>query len=159
MNAESSIFDPSLLLDSTTTEEAVRLPPLPVGDYIATIGEPKVRAWESKKEDAKNKGGYAVDIPVKVNLTEYPELASLMGNVEEYSLSTSVFLDTNAGGNLDWGAGKNGGLRRWREALDMNRAGEPFSLRMMQGRRIKVKVKHDPYQGELYAKIDSVAKA
>jgi hypothetical protein len=160
MNAEVSGFDPSQFLDATTTEAATKLPPLPVGDYIGTVGEPKIREWESKREDAKVKSGYALDIPVTVDLSEYPELKSLLGSTSQYTLTTGVFFDTVPGTkSLDWGVGKNGQLRRWREALDLNRPGEAFSLRMFQGRRIRIKVKHDPYQGEIYSKIDSVSKA
>jgi len=160
MSAELSSFDPSQFLDATTTEAAVALPPLPVGDYIATIGEPKVRSWESKKEDAKVKGGYALDIPVTIDLTAYSELSKLFGDTERYTVTAGLFLDTVPGTvNLDWGVGKNGQLRRWREALDMNRAGEPFSIRAMQGRQVRVKIKHEVYQGNVQTKFDSVSKA
>jgi len=50
---DTSNFDPSQFLDATTTEALVKRPPLPAGqDFIGTIGEPKVRGWESKKETA-----------------------------------------------------------------------------------------------------------
>ena len=54
--------------------------------------------------------------------------------------------------------GKNGKLRRYRESLDMNTPGVPFSLRQMIGRQIRVKIKHEPYEGEMYDRVDSVAK-
>ncbi len=68
-------------------------------------------------------------------------------------------LDLNESGSIDWGKGRNGALRRWREALDMNKPGEAFSIRQMVGRPILVKIKHRSYQGELYEEVDSVSKA
>ena len=54
--------------------------------------------------------------------------------------------------------GKNGGLRRWRDATGCNNPGETFSARQMSGRQVLVKVKHRVYQGEAYDEVDSVAK-
>jgi hypothetical protein len=158
MNDESS-FDPAQFLDATTTEALVRRPPLPVGEYLGIVGEPKTRAWASNKPDAKTKSGIAVDIPVVIDLAAYPNEQALLGGLSQVQLTTGVFLDLNEGKMIDWSVGKNGSLRRWREALGMNNPGEPFSIRQMQGRPIRVKVKHEAYEGEMYDKIDSVAKA
>jgi hypothetical protein len=158
-----SNFDPALFLDATTTEAATRRPPLPVGDYIGTIGEPKSRAWESKKPDAKVKSGIAVDVPIEVDVQSYlPTFSSenqkIFKDVQKVQLNASIMLDLNDGGMIDWGVGRNGALRRWREALDMNKPGEAFSIRMMSGRQVKIKVKHRVYEGEFFDEIDSVAK-
>lgn len=158
MNAEASSFDPDSFLDATTTEALVKRPPLPVGDYVATIQEVKSRAWTSQKPEAKIKAGIAVDIVLKIDLSAYPE-AQKVTNGDSSQLRTSVMLDLNDGGSIDWSQGRNGALRRYREALDMNKAGEAFSIRQMQGRLIRVKIKHRTYEGELYDEVDSVAKA
>jgi hypothetical protein len=154
-----STFDPSQFLDATTTEALTRRPPLPVGEYIGTIGEPKMRAWESKKETAKVKSGIAADIPVTIDLSLYPEAQSALGGIDQVTMTAGVMLDLNEGKMIDWGVGKNGALRRWREALGMNTPGEVFSLRQIQGRQIRVKIKHRVYEGEFYDEIDGVAKA
>jgi len=159
MSEDISSFDPSTFLDATTTEALVRRPPLPVGDYIGTVGEPKSRSWTSKKEDAKVKAGIAIDVPVKIDLSSYPDAQSALGGIDSVQLTAGIMLDLNEGKMIDWGVGKNGALRRWREALGMNNPGEAFSIRAMQGRQVRVKVKHEPYEGENYDKIDSVAKA
>jgi hypothetical protein len=158
MNDESS-FDPAQFLDATTTEALVRRPPLPVGEYLGVVGEPKTRAWSSNKPDAKTKSGIAVDIPVVIDLGAYPTEQALLGGLPQVQLTTGIFLDLNEGKMIDWGVGKNGSLRRWREALGMNNPGEAFSIRQMQGRPIRVKIKHELYEGEMYDKIDSVVKA
>jgi hypothetical protein len=153
-----SAFDPSVYLDSTTEEALTRRPPLPVGDYVGTVGEPKPRAWTSKKEDAKVKSGVSLDIPVTIDLTAYPDVMDSLGGLTQVTVQASLFLDMKDPKTIDWGVGKNGGLRRWREALEMNVAGQPFSIRQMTGRQIRVRIKHRIYEGEQFDEIDTVAK-
>lgn len=159
-----SNFDPALFLDATTTEAATRRPPLPVGDYLGLVGEPKSRTWESKKPEAKVKSGVAVDVPILIDVQAHihsmsPENQKVFKDIKELTITTGIMLDLNDGGMIDWGVGRNGAMRRWREALDMNKPGEAFSIRMMQGRQVKVKIKHRVYEGEFFDEIDSVAKA
>jgi hypothetical protein len=153
-----SNFDPSQFLDSTTTEALTKRPPLPVGDYVGTITDIQIRPWESKKPDAKVKSGYAADLKIDVDVTAYPDALAVVG-VPKVTLTPGIMLDCNDSGAIDWSAGKNGSLRRYREALNMNVAGQAFSLRQMAGRMIRVKIKHRLYEGESYDEVDSVAKA
>jgi hypothetical protein len=60
---------------------------------------------------------------------------------------------------IDYGPGKNGRIRQYRDALGLNEAGVTFSPRAMIGRQLRVKTKLDPYEGDFFDKIDSVAKA
>ena len=156
-----STFDPSAFLDATTTEALVRRPPLPVGDYLGITGDITSESWSSNKPEAKVRSGVKFNIPVKIDLSQYPEQRTLLGGIEAVTLTAGVMIDSvdNAGKAIDWGVGKNGGLRRWREATGCNNPGETFSARQMSGRQVLVKVKHRPYQGEFYDEIDSVAKA
>lgn len=152
----TSSFDPTAFLDATTTEASTRRQPIPAGsDVTAIIGEPKSRAWTSKDQ---TKSGIAIDVPLLVDLSAYPDLQSAVG-VDKVTLQDSIMLDLTEAGAIDFGAGKNSKLRRYREALGMNVPGQPFSIRAMQGRTIKVKVKHRIYEGEAYDEVDSVAKA
>lgn len=152
-----SNFDPSTFLDATITEVSTRRNPIPAGsDVTAIIGEPKPRAWQGKVDPSKS--GVAMDIPLEIDLSAYPELEKHVG-VPKVVLTDSIMLDLNTGGGIDMAPGKNSKLRRYRESLGMNNAGEVFSFRAMQGRLIKVKIKHEPYEGEIYDKVDSVAKA
>ena len=158
-----SNFDPSVFLDATTTDAATRRPPLPVGDYIGTVGEPKSRAWESKKPDAKVKSGVAIDVPVTIDVQSILSRLShedqkIFKDVKEVTITAGIMIDLNDSGMIDWGVGRNGSMRRWREALDMNKPGEAFSIRMMQGRQVRVKIKHRVYEGEFFDEIDSVSK-
>jgi hypothetical protein len=159
VNVGDSSFNPESFLDATTTEALVRRPPLPVGDYLGFTGEIKSRTWHSNKVDAKVRDGVAFDIPVKIDLTQYPEQQALLGGIDSVTLTAGVMIDAKEGGGIDWGTGKNGALRRWREALDMNKPGETFSARQMSNRPVRVKVSHRIYEGEAFDQIDSVAKA
>ncbi len=153
-----SEFDPSKFLDATTTEALVKRPPLPIGDYVGTITDISVREWNSKKPDAKVKSGIAFDLKVELDMTAYPHAQEVVG-VPKITLTPGIMIDTTASGAIDWSAGKNGALRRYREALGMNTPGETFSPRQMVGRLLRVKIKHREYEGEFYDEVDSVSKA
>jgi hypothetical protein len=151
-----SAFDPELLLAATTDIAAVRRPPIPAGsEVIGIIGEPVVRQSSGKKDPTQT---YTfVDFPIELDLTTVAGLQELVGT-PKIILKHGVGLQLTDAGLIDWGIGKNAGLRRMREALDMNTAGQPFSIRGMQGRPIRVKVGNRTYEGEIFDEIDSVAK-
>lgn len=152
-----STFDPTSFLDAQITEPTVKRPPLPAGaDFIGTIGEPIPGTWQSKKDITKS--GIKVDLPITVDPSEYPELDPTVYSTP-VNLKLSVMLDTTPAGAIDNAPGKNGLLRRLRDALDMNSPGKPFSWRAVEGRRIRVKIKHREYEGELYDDVDGIAKA
>lgn len=154
----TSPFDPNSFLDSTITEPSVKRPPLPAGQvFTGTIGEIKMRTWQGKTDPTKS--GITADIPIEIDLAPYPEAQKLLGGLTKISVKDSIMLDTNEGGMIDNSPGKNSKLRRYRESLDMNKPGQAFSIRSMQGRLIGVKIKHREYEGELYDDVDSVVKA
>jgi hypothetical protein len=160
MSDSDSSFDPGQFLDATTSEALVKRPPLPAGQsFIGTITEMAVREWKSKKEDAKVKSGVAFDLKVEIDLQAYPEVQAQL-NMPKVVLTPGIMIDLKEDGKtIDWSMGRNGALRRWREALGMNNPGETFSPRQMIGRQILAKIKHRVYEGEFYDEIDSVAKA
>jgi hypothetical protein len=152
-----SPFDPSQFLDASTTEASVRRPPLPVGEYQGTLGEPKFRQTEGKKDTNLGVRYTWLDIPVTIDLTQYADLQASIG-VDQVILTYSGRVDTSPSGGIDYGKGKSPGFRQIREATGLNQAGQPFTPRQLQGRVVRVRVKHEPYQGELIDNIDSVAK-
>lgn len=154
---DTSPFDPSLFLDASTTEASTRRPPLPVGEYQGTLGEPKFRQTIGKKETNLGQTYTWLDVPVTIDLTQYPDLQSAVG-VDQVVLTYSGRVDTTPSGGLDYGKGKSPGLRQIRDATGLNVAGSPFSPRQLQGRVVRVKVKHEPFEGELMDRVDSVAK-
>jgi hypothetical protein len=149
-----SQFDPSLLLDATTSEASTRRPPIPAGtELIGIIEEINPRVVQGKKDPSKS---YTfVDVKIRVSV---PHELQAHGQPAEVVFVDGISLDTTAHGGFDMAPGKNGKLRRYRDSLDMNTPGVPFSLRNMIGRQIRVKIKHEAYEGEMYDRVDNVAK-
>lgn len=150
-----SNFDPASFLDATIDQPSTRRPPLPAGKvYQGTITDLKSRSWQGKKDVTQS--GVAFDVVIKVQVTDPEEQATQGTN--EVTLQDSIMLNMTPAGLLDNSPGKNNQLRRYREALGMNEPGIAFVPRQMIGRALLVKIKHEPYQGEMYDKIDSVAR-
>lgn len=160
MNDETSSFDPAQFLDATTTEALVKRPPIPAGSVLlGVITDISSREWKSNKPEAKVKSGIAFDLKIELDLTQYPDIQKVVG-ADKVVMTPGIMIDLKEDHKtIDWGTGKNGTLRRYREALGMNNAGETFSARQMVGRPILVKIKHRTWEGEFYDEVDSVAKA
>ena len=61
-------------------------------------------------------------------------------------------------GGLDMGKGRNVGLGRLREALNLNQPGQSFSFSMIPGRLAKVSVSHRIDGENIYAEVKAVAR-
>jgi hypothetical protein len=135
-----STFDPNAFLDMPVDEVFVKRPPLPIGDYTATIQEISARQWTGKEDPTKT--GLAYDLTI---LLEIPEAVATMCNLTKpnLTLKDSVMVDLTTEGAIDSAPGRNRQLRAYRDALDMNKAGVPFRAREMAGRLLKVRIKHD----------------
>lgn len=152
----TSAFDPSLFLDASISEPTVKRPPLPVGDYLGVIGEVTARAWTGKKDPTKS--GIAWDVPLTIEVPADVQVA--LGLTQgTLQFKDSIMLDITAGGALDNAPGRNGGLRRYREACDLNKPGDSFSARQMTGKVVKVKITHELYNDEPVERISGVAKS
>lgn len=138
-----SNFDPMSFLAATTTEALVKRPPIPPGVYIATIGEIKAQEFQGKKDPTAVY--LAIDLPLEISPDMNPGVTGLE---EKVTVRDRIMLDRNESGMIDWGKGKNGKLRMYREALGMNVAGEPFNIMMMQHRQVKVNMQHRAGEGD-----------
>ena len=152
----SSIFDPVAYLDATLEAPTEKRPPLPVGDYTAIIGEITARAWQGKKDPSKS--GIAWDVPLSVEIPADVQ-ASLGLTNSTLLLTDSVMLDLTDGGLIDNGPGRNRRLRMYREAVDLNKPGDSFSARLMQGKVVKVKVSHEEWEDNIQERVSGVVKA
>lgn len=155
-------FDPNAFMNLEMDQPLKRRPPLPPGDYIAQIGEVKAEEWTSKKDPNNPKSGMRYNIPLTLEVPA--EVQTKLGSAEDpyptqVKLSDTCMLDLTDNGTLDMSVGKNGGLRRWREAVDMNKPGDVFSPRKMQGRMILVKLSHELYNGEVQERVGGITKA
>lgn len=151
----SSQFDPSTFLNFTTTEENTKRPPLPTDvDYTGVIGELEFKSGVQSKDPTKTWAMF--NVPVTIDIPgEVQERLGL--SMSTLVINDGLMLDVKDGGGLDMGPGKNGALRRYREATGQNKAGVAFSPTMLTGRVVRVKLKHEEYQGNLYERIAGVA--
>lgn len=151
-----SMFNPDTFLDATIEAPTEKRPPLPAGDYTAVIGEVKSRAWQGKKDPTKS--GIAWDIPLTLEIPA--DVQTQLGLTQPtITLTDSIMLDLTEAGTIDNSPGKNRGLRNYREALDMNKAGDVFSARKMTGQAVRVKVKHELYEDQIMERVGGVARA
>ncbi len=152
----SNNFDPAQFVDMEISAPLERRPPLPVGDYTAVIGDVSCVPWQSKIDPSKS--GLRYVVPLKLNVPPSVK-ADLHIDMDVIQLTDSIMLDLTEQGTMDLSVGKNNMLRRYREALDMNKPGDTFSARRMTGRLILVKVEHEVYQDQVMERVGSVAKA
>lgn len=150
-----SSFDPAAFLEATLTEPTIKRPPLPVGDYTGIIGEVKSRSWTGRDDPSKT--GIAFDVPVTIQIPADVQ-ESLGLKMPTITLKDSIMLDLTESGTMDNSLGKNGHLRRYREALDMNKPGDAFSAKLMQGRPVLVKIGHELYNGEPVERVKGVTR-
>lgn len=160
MSTNPSLFSPETFLDATTTEESVKRPPMPAGrDFTATLKEVKSRTWQGKQDPTKS--GIAIDVKVEFDLTAYPDVRAIVGGIDKVIINDSIMLDLTEQGAIDYSPGRNGRLRMYRDATDLNKSGQPFSIRMFEGRLVRARIKHKPNPdapGEFFENIEAVAK-
>ena len=155
-----SLFDPNEFLNATTTEAATRRPLIPVdnpadanGLYPAVLGEITLADGIISKGDRAGQPWAQAVIPLRLQLP--PEVQALVGGQAELVITDRPMLDI-VNKALDWSVGKNRGLRVYREATGLNVKGDPFSIAMLQGKMVKVKIAHEEYQGNFSEKFRAV---
>ena len=154
-----SAFDANSFLDYTMDAPLVKRPPLPVGEYVGVVKEPKARTWVSPNDPTKS--GIAFDYMIEVDVPEsYRERTGFESPTLQikYGVMADVAPD---GKSLDMGVGKNGGLRKLREAVDLNKPGDSFNPRAVAGRPVRLLISHREYpegSGDFFEEIKSIAK-
>ena len=125
-----SNFDPQSFLDASITESLdTKTIPCPVGEYMAAAA-------------ISNRG----EVSVK----------AFVGR-DTVTVKQGIMLDTKDGG-LDTTKGKNIGLGRLREAVNMNQAGQAFSFAMLAGQAAKVSVSHRIAGEDTFAEVKTVGR-
>jgi len=156
----TSSFDPNVFLDAQVTEVNEKRPPLPAenpstedGLYLAMIGEIKTATGTIEKGERSGQPWVSMLVPLRIQV---PSEVQSLGINPELTLTDRVFLDLTPQGALDNSKGKNRQQRVYREACDLNKPGEPFAWRMLQGRTVKVKLTHELYDGAIQERISGV---
>lgn len=164
-----SAFDPNQFLDATIDQVSIARPPLPAGrSFIAEIGEVKSEKWTSNKDPSQPKSGIKFNIPLTFLVSSLPPDVQAMyagkdgaPGIDKVVLIHGLMMDlveVNGQPQIDLSPGKNGGLRRYREATNNNVLGQQFNPRMLQGKMVLVKIKHRTWEGNVYDEPDTVAK-
>mgnify|MGYP000847491777 CR=1 FL=1 len=146
-------FDPNTFLN-TTYEEAndTKITPCPVGEYLAVASKVDAKTWASRDG---SKSGVKLEILWEI---DDANVKQLLGR-DKVTSRQNIMLDLNeAGTGLDLGKGKNVGLGRLREALDLNTPGQSFAFSMIEGRLAKVMVSHRVDGEDIYDEVKKVAK-
>ena len=156
----TSSFDPNVFLDAQMTEVNEKRPPLPAenpassdGLYDAVIGEITTKTGVMEKGDRAGQPWVSMVIPLRVQV---PAEVQALGIAPELTLTDRAFLDLTPQGSVDNSKGKNRAQRNYRDATGMNKPGEPFAWRMLQGRMVKVKMTHELYEGAIQERVAGV---
>lgn len=146
-NAPSS-FDPDLFMQTTVST------PMSTKVVGPTPGEHKAMIEEVRPPRVNANGSVVMDV---IWLIDNEELRAKMGR--KPTVRQALWLDFDAGGQLDKGEGKNVSLGRVREALGQN-DGRDWSPMMLKGGVAKIKVASDINKetGDDYGKVVAVAK-
>lgn len=126
--------------------------PVPEGEFLAQVEKVDVAQW-SKKD------GSASGLKLNVLWEIQDEGVKKLLERAKVTVQQQIMLDLTDAGTLDMGKGKNVTLNRLREAVNLNKAGKPFSFPMLQGQLAKVVVKHRPDNDNIYAEVKAVLRA
>lgn len=147
------MFSPEQFLSTIVADSNdTKFVPVPAGEYTALVGEVKARSWVSKQDPSKS--GVALDVTWEI---DDAGVKALLGR-EKVTVKQGLMLDLTEAGTLDMGKGRNVGLGRLREAVDLNRPGEAFAPSMLVGRVAKIKIDHRVDGDQIYAEVKQVAK-
>ena len=146
-------FDPNTFLNATFTEDNdTKIIPVPAGEYLGLAEKVDIKPWSSR--DGSSSG---IKLEIVWDIQD-DNVKALLGR-DTVKCPQQQMLDLTETGNLDFSKGKNVGLGRIREALGLNKPGEPFSFGMIQGRLAKVVVSHRTAGEDIYAEVKKIAAA
>jgi hypothetical protein len=131
-NHSGSVFDAESFLSMTMTDSlSTERPKIDEGEYQGYVKKISIRNGQDK-----NGRGYMV---LDADLTVDDEGQKQKTNLPEPTVRYSAFLDT-VNGNLDTSEGKNVDLGLLRHATGLNNPGQPFNLRMLEGKPLRFRV-------------------
>lgn len=148
-----SQFDPVAFAQSTFTEaNSTESIPIPAGEYPALAEKADVLSWASKD-------GSKAGLKLKVLWNVQDDAVREATGRAENKVSQDIMLDLTESGMLDMSKGMNVRLGKLREALGLNKPGQPFGFSMIPGNMARVKVGHREGEqpGEIFAEVKAVA--
>ncbi len=149
-------FDPNEILNQNLSGGfSTRVKPVPPGEYPAIVKSLAAREVDSKQ----NPGQKQLVIDVVMGISD-AGAAEATGRPEPTSRLT-LWVDRNATGQIDRSEGKNIGLGRLLEALELNIESASFSFNDLIGRPLIVVVENTPDRSDptmIYDNVKRVAK-
>lgn len=150
-----SQFDPQAFLNATTTTVDEKRDPLPEmnpedpnGLYTAIIGE-----IGSNSGEKDGKPWLQMKVPLKIQIPA--TMQETIGR-KELTITDFVFIDLTEAGAIDNSKGRNNRRRIYREATGQNTPGQAWAPSMLQGRPVKVQIKHDLYNDAITEKVRNI---
>lgn len=154
-------FSPDSFLDATSDQPNERRQPLPVenpassdGLYVAVIGTIKTEAGTIEKGDNAGQPWLAMLIPLKIDVPA--QLQESLKLPAQLTFTDRAFIDLTPQRTVDNAPGKNRRQRQYRDALDMNKSGDVWSWRKAEGQVVKVRIKHEMYEGQPNERIETI---
>lgn len=148
------MFDPQQFLDTPVTDaNSTSIQPVPEGEFVAIIEKAEVRAWQGKKDPTQ--AGLALDVIFNIDDANLKQQLDR----EKISVKYGIMLDLSPTGGLDMGKGKNVKLGRLREAVGLNKPGQPFKMTDLVGCMAKIAVTQRIDGEEVYNDVKAVTKA
>jgi len=96
---------------------------------------------------------------VPLRITVPAQVQNALKLPPEVTLTDNVFIDLTSEGLMDNAPGRNRRQKDYRDALDLNKPGTPFSWRAVQGRVVKVKIKQEMYDGLPQDRVGTILRA
>lgn len=152
-NEAMSGFDPKLFLSAQVTEVNEKRPPLPMenpyspdGTYTSVMKEPTTDTGVIGKGDRTGEPWLSIAIPHHIEVPQQLQDALKLQPV--VVITDRVFIDLTPQKTIDNAPGRNRRQRLYREALDLNKAGDVWSWMKVAGQAVKVKIDHEMYLNE-----------
>lgn len=149
-------FDPATFLDINLEGGFdTKLVPVPEGEYSGITGAPSLR-------EATGKDGTKytfLEVPIEVDSTAMTADNRTVKDVtgrDKNSVRFSTSIEFTPAGAIDRSKGKNVGFGRLLEAVGLNQPGKGFSMRAIEGRPVKVQVKHRVVDGDIFADVKGI---
>lgn len=150
------MFDVNSFLQAAASDAFTKRPPLPVGDYIAVIGEFNDKSFKIYPKKDGSGDVKVLNIRLDIDISSNAEAVAVMKGETKVVVFDGVMLELTPGGALDSSPGKNRRLRDYRDALGQNIPGQSWGPIQMTGQVVKVKIDHRDYNGEPQEEVKAV---
>lgn len=163
MSQAPSGFDPKVFLSATVSEVNEKRQPLPVenpfspdGTYVSVMKEPTMEAGMIEKGERAGQPWLMANVPHHIEVPQ--QLQETLKLPPVVVIIDRCFIDLTPQKSIDNAPGRNRRQRVYREALDLNKAGDVWSWNKVTGQAIKIKIEHEMYLGEPQDRIGQVLR-